>query len=153
MLVCFVASVEQSTTALSHTALCSSLIKCLIGYYLFLNNNWLCRIPQLVFPQLVGSSHTLPLEMLLGLPSCQQLIPAFPSVRCVTFCLESQKTTALRGFFFPSVWHGLYLNVNFWMSSGKWQTKLPCAICHKSSYIFFCALQNTIITLKPSERQ
>lgn len=95
-------------------------------YYLFPNNNWLCRIPQIIFPQLVGSAHTFPLKMLLGLPSCQQLVPVFPSVGWVAFCLESQKKTASRGFFSFLSDMGIIL-----MLTSEWAQANGKQNCHK----------------------
>lgn len=149
MLDCFIASVEQSTTAVSHTALCLSLIKSLIRYYLFSNNNWLCRIPQIVFPRLVGSAHTLPLRMLLGLPSCQQLIPAFPCVEWAPFCLESQKTTALRGFFslLSDMGFILMLTSEWVQANGKQNCHMLFAVNLHTCFLMHYGIQWSLLKL------
>lgn len=74
--------------------------------------------------------------------------PCLPLCGMSSFLPWISEDNRIKRILFPSVWYGLYLNVNFWMSSGKWQTKLPYAICCKSSYMFSDALRNTMITFK-----
>lgn len=70
--------------------------------------------------------------------------PQLPTTRpCLPLCGMScflpwiSEENGIKRIFFPSVWYGHYLNVNFWMSSGKWQKQNCCMLFAINLHTYF----------------